>query len=283
MTAATSKTSVVIVTHNSEKFIPHLIDSLERQTFAPHEIIFVDNCSADSSYLDPLERKPRVKVIRSEENIGFCRSNNLAMSHLSPESEYVFFLNPDAFLFRDFIEQATAFMDDPANQKVGAVTGTTYGYSIDKKQPTGCYDSTGIYQTWYGKWYDRAQGKNVDPKLFQAPEEIPAICGAVFFCRKKALIEVIKKGTEVFDNNFYMYKEDIDLSLRLRKKGWKLLFVPFLYCYHCRGWNPDRRAMPKKLRLCSARNELKVHIRNPSPIPALYSLTKYLAVQLFDR
>ena len=197
------------------------------------------------------------------------------MEHVDPKCDYLFFLNPDAFLEENFTENAIGYME--SHPKYGAITGTTLGYNLDRDKPTGKYDTTGIFRTWYGKWYDRGQGDAVDTTLYQAEEEIPAICGAVFFCRMKAL-----PSPEVMDPSFYMYKEDIDLSLKLRKKGWKLGFVPNLICYHCRGWDQDRKKMPRKFRLCSARNELAIQLKSLSPIPSLYSALKYTAVKLFD-
>lgn len=173
-------------------------------------------------------------------------------------------------------------MEAPSNTKVGALTGTTLGYCIDQDAPTGTYDTTGIFCTWWGRWFDRAQGEKHNPEAYSQIELIPAICGAVFFCRRSAAKEVMLAEEEIFDNGFYMYKEDIDLSLRLRKQGWDLAFLPELKAYHCRGWNRDRKSMPQKMRLHSAFNELKIHWRKKSPIPFLYSLMKYWAVRCLN-
>src|SRR5262249_10125234 len=158
----------------------------------------------------------------------FCRGNNIGMEYVSIATQYIFFLNPDAFLNPDFLEMAIQFMEQPVNQSCGAVTGTTLGYDITQNKPTGKYDTTGVFRKWYGKWYDRGQGGKQQSSLYQSQEFLPAICGAVFFCRKKALDDVKLRGNEVFDPSFYMYKEDIDLSLRLRQKGWDLIFLPHL-------------------------------------------------------
>ncbi len=64
----------------------------------------------------------------------------------------------------------------------------------------------------------------------------------------------------VFDPNFFMYKEDIDLSLRLRAKGWRLMLWPKLLCYHGRGWQ-GRRRMPMNTKYLSSRNELRLCLR----------------------
>jgi GT2 family glycosyltransferase len=173
-------------------------------------------------------------------------------------------------------------MENPLHHRCGALTGTTLGYDIVADKPTGKYDSTGVFHTWYGHWFDRGQGQACQSSLYDRKESIPAICGAIYFARKKALDTVMLRNYEVFDNSFYMYKEDIDLSLRLRRKRWTLDFVPDLIAYHCRGWNRDRSKMPRELRLCSAKNELIIHTRNFMPVPTFYAVCKYAAVKLLD-
>lgn len=282
MTTKKATCAIIIVTHNSELHIHKAMDCLKKQTHPADQIIIVDSGSKDLHYLTPYSLQPDTQVIFADKDIGFCKGNNIGMSKITPECDYVFFLNPDAFPTPKFLEEAIAFMEDPGNQDYAALTGTVLGYDITDDQPTGKYDSTGVFQKWYGKWYDRHQGMNYNPTDFPIRENVPAICGAVLFCRKKALDSVLIRGNEVFDNTFFMYKEDIDLSLRLRKKGWKLALVPQLLVYHCRGWNRDRKKMPRELKLFSAKNELKLHARHSCYVGTAYSFIKYAAVKMFD-
>jgi N-acetylglucosaminyl-diphospho-decaprenol L-rhamnosyltransferase len=275
--------SVIIVTHNCKPYLDKAMDCLSLQTVQPQKIILIDSGSQDPSFLLRYQHRSHIEVILDREDIGFCKANNAAMTRIASDSDYVFFLNPDAFLTPDFIEHALAYMEKSENQQVGALTGLILGYDLQKDAPTGKYDSTGIFHKWYGRWYDRGQGDQYQPELYQNQESIPAICGAVYFCRKKALDSVLLRGDEIFDQTFFMYKDDIDLSLRLRKKGWKLSFVPQLVAYHCRGWNRDRTQMPRKLRLYSAWNELRIHSRQCHPFGIPYSLCKYAAVKCLDK
>jgi N-acetylglucosaminyl-diphospho-decaprenol L-rhamnosyltransferase len=282
MTQTRPTCSIIIVTHNSQQCIQKAIVCIKKQTWQPDKIVLVDSGSTSVKYLESYASDPGIVLVLAKGDIGFCKGNNLGWSAVSCSSDYVFFLNPDAFIQEDYLEKAIQFMQHPVNQQCAAVTGVTLGYDLQANTPTGKYDSTGVFQKWYGGWFDRGQGKEVNANLYKESEEIPAICGAVFFCRSKALKEVIINEKEIFDNNFYMYKEDIDLSMRLRKKGWTLLFVPDLIAYHCRGWNRNRRRMPRKMRLCSARNELSINMRKPSPIGVVYSSLKYTAVKVLD-
>jgi N-acetylglucosaminyl-diphospho-decaprenol L-rhamnosyltransferase len=274
------KCSVIIVTYNSEFYLAETMACLKKQTQAANEILIVDTGSTSLNYLKPYEKD--VKIIITDQGSGFCKGNNIGLEQSCCLSSYIFFLNPDAFIAEDYLEKALSFMEDPSNRRCAAVTGTTLGYDNRLKKTTGRYDTTGVFSKWYGGWFDRGQGTSYQKDLYIKIEEIPAICGAVFFSRRQALNEVLIREKEVFDNNFYMYKEDIDLSLRLRRKGWKLMFKPDLLAYHCRGWNLDRSKMPRRVRLCSASNELKINVRRFSFIGTLYSGLKYTAVKLLD-
>jgi len=258
------------------------MDCLNRQTVSANNIIIVDSGSNDPSYLSPYTRQSNAEVILADKDIGFCKGNNIGMTKVPKHCDFVFLLNPDAFVSSTFLEQAIHFMNAPENARCGALTGTVLGYDINADKPTGGYDSTGVFRTWYGKWYDRDQGSPKNDNAYTQPETIPAICGAVFFCRKKAIDEVLIRGNEILDNTFYMYKEDIDLSLRLRQKGWLLSFVPQMTVYHCRGWQRDRKKMERRFRLASAHNEVRIQWRLKAPVPIAYSLMKYTAVSVLD-
>lgn len=282
MNRAIPRCAIIIVTYNSEKHIHKAMKCINRQSVPPAYVIIVDSGSRDPSYLDYYRQQGNVKIIMAERECGFCKGNNTGMDHLPKDCDYVFFLNPDAFITENFLGKALAYMEKPANRQCGALTGIVEGYDIDADMPRGTYDTTGVFRTWYGRWYDRDQNQACQEKLYQKAEEVPAICGAVLFCRKKALDTVLIRGNEVFDSSFYMYKEDIDLSIRLRKKGWTLALVPQLLAYHCRGWQADRSKMPRKMRLASARNELTVQAKLKSPLPIAYSFCKYAAVKVLD-
>lgn len=276
------RVAVIVVTHNSERHIDKCMACIANQTHAPAQVILVDSGSAQREYLHPYRSLPGVQVIFADKDIGFCRGNNIGLKEVLSEVEFLFFLNPDAFITPTFIAKAVAFMLDGKNVRCGAITGTTAGYCMETDSPTNLYDSTGVFSKWWGRWYDRGQGEPLNPNLYNNIEAIPAICGAVFFCRHAAAKEVMLPRGELFDSRFYMYKEDIDLSHRLKRQGWELMFVPGLLAYHCRGWNRHRRSMPKKMRLHSAYNELRIHWRQKSLIPLLYSTMKYWAVKCFN-
>jgi N-acetylglucosaminyl-diphospho-decaprenol L-rhamnosyltransferase len=273
--------AVVIVSYDSDRVLGLCLEALRRQTRQPNLVVIVDNCSPDPDYLNAIPPDARFQLIRNRSNEGFCGGNNLGYI-LGREHKYVLFLNPDAFLREDFIAEAVSWMERSENSAVGCLTGTLIGFDVERSCSTSRIDSTGIFQTWYGRWYDRGRGDRWTPTMQAgAAEDVPAICGALMFCRTRALEEVIASRGEVFDSCFFMYKEDIDLSLQIRSNGWRLVYWPALLCHHVRGWQ-RREQMPARDKYLSARNELRVCLRRQRVIGLPYSLLKLGYVFIFE-
>jgi N-acetylglucosaminyl-diphospho-decaprenol L-rhamnosyltransferase len=268
------KLSVIIVTHNSDAVLGRCIAALERQTVPPAVTVIVDSGSEDTAYLRPYQEQTGCTVLL-EKNIGFSKANNLGWQVVSQDADYILFLNPDAFPAPNSLELALAFLAE--NEKVGCVSGRLLGFNAQQNQPTGRLDSTGVFRTWFGRWHDRDQGQP-DCGQHNLRERVPAICGAFLCCRKTALEAAALPGKAIFDPDFFLYKEDIELCLRLRKKGWQLMYLPEIRVHHCRGWQRDRQRIPYQLRLTAARSELLLYKKHPSPY-ILWALAKYLLVR----
>ena len=261
--------AVVIVTHNSEPVLPHCLASLKAQTLQPTAIVLVDSGSGNTGYLAQYRGQGVIDVLL-EENIGFARANNCGYASLGLSVDFVLFLNPDAFPEPESIARAIDYLI--ANQNVGCVGGRLAGFDQTRLQSTGLLDSTGVFRTWYGRWYDRGQGKPDDSR-YSSPEDVPAACGAFLMCRKKMLDQVALAAGVVFDPDFFLYKEDIELCLRMRQLKWKIVYLPKVQVYHCRGWG-NRRRIPYQQRLVAAASELLLYRKHPS-IYMLWALAKY--------
>lgn len=270
-----SSTAVIIVTHNSEEVLVPCLRALRDQVLPPARVYLVDSGSRDSAYLDMIDKAGNVVVLPRQDNIGFARANNIGCRHLAGETEYVLFLNPDVILAADALQRAVQSMQQ--NERVGVLTGRLMGYDFRAARANGLLDSTGIFRKWYGRWVDRGQGE-VDHGQFGRPEDIPAACGAMLFCRRKALDQVALAGGAVFDPDFFLYKEDIELCLRLRQKGWLVRYEPGVKAWHGRGWS-QRSEMSLALRRTAAESEVLLYRKHPSPY-LFWALLKYLAVRL---
>lgn len=268
--------AVIIVTHNSKHVIGHCLQSLIDTGYTNLSIIITDSGSSDTNYLTELRKQFSFHLIK-EKNIGFSRANNLGYHSIAPETEYIVFLNPDAFPEPDtFYFAVNILMNNP---EIGCLTGKLLAFDQTRLQPTDLFDSTGIFRKWYGQWYDRGQGER-DMGQYQEPCDVPAICGAFMFFQRQTLDEIMIHNA-VFHPIFFLYKEDIELCLRVRKAGWRLVYHPALKIFHCRGWQKKRSDIPYELKKLSAKNEILLYRLHPSPY-IIWALFKYLLVYLFS-
>lgn len=274
----TKKVAVVIVCHDSGDVLPLAMSSLEKQRLRPDLIVLVDNGSSDQGYFGPY-RSHRNVMLLFQENAGFAAANNRGVEVVPDDIPYLLFLNPDALLHETYLEQAVSVMERAGMEKAGVLCGLTYWYDVQNNHSSQRIDSTGLFRSWYGRWYDRGHGE-IAAGRYDTMEQVPGACGAVMFCRKRALRDVAV-GKWIFDERFFLYKEDIELSLRIRKYGWEIWFVPELVAYHGRGWSPHRRTMARERRLMSANNELLLYRLHPSPC-IVWAFMKYLLVRYAD-
>lgn len=220
-----SKLSIVIVSYNVRHYLYQCIDSIFCSSIAGDvEVIVVDNHSHDGSVDFIRNRFPKVKVIALTHNLGFARANNMALR--SAKSEYMLLLNPDVVLGNGVLEEAVEFMD--AHPDCGGlglrmlkVDGTD---AMESRRGlptplTAFYKMVGLCNRFpehkkFGKYY-------LGYLPWDEPGEIEVVSGAFCMLRKQALDKI-----GLLDEDFFMYGEDIDLSYRILKAGYKNWYLP---------------------------------------------------------
>jgi N-acetylglucosaminyl-diphospho-decaprenol L-rhamnosyltransferase len=269
---------VVTVTYNSDRFFPTFMRSLAAQTVPADLVLLVDSGSTNADFLDQVSDYSFPVQILRESNVGVCSGNNIGW-RLLRDFDYVLFLNPDAFLAPDFLERSIAYMEDEPS--VGMVTPSLLRYDVEAGRPLDLIDTTGVVRNHLGFLKERDQGSPAAClSQYTIPNEIPWLCTAVALGRRDAMEAVVEQGNQLFDESFFMYKDDTDLSWRVRRAGWKIIHHPGLLGYHCRGWQ-DRKSVSRKARLLTARNEIKMCLKNRSPFVVI-GVFKYALVGLFN-
>jgi GT2 family glycosyltransferase len=261
--------TISVINYNDRKFIFQAIESAVNQNYPNLEIIITDNLSTDgtreeieaklpeweakrrkiSSVSNAGEINPAMVYVKSEENSGFGRPHNQAMR--VGKGEFFLLLNSDAIMQPNFVEEVMkSFENDP---KVGAVQGKLLRYDFNKgelfkdtEDPTlNRIDTVGLQILKNRRIICIGQG-SADKGQFEKPMEVFGADGAVPTYRKEAL-ESIKlpiwdrpdkkkmNEYEYFDEDFFMYKEDVDLAWRIRLAGWKAVYIPTAVAYHGRG------------------------------------------------
>ncbi len=272
-----TRCGIVVVTHNSAQTLAWCLAPLLSWDCS---VVLVDSGSNDIGYLNDLIGVPNVKVILKH-NIGFCCANNIGIGALG-HCDFILLLNPDARVEVPCLDGAIALLQASGNEKVGAVSVPLVRFDWANRKPMGVYDSLGITMRWYGRWIDRGGGDPLESEDVSGIADIEAACGAFMLLRRAAIEDCSLNGVVGFDPSFVMYKEDIELSLRLRRRGWNIVRIGDHNAYHCRGWQPARKRAPGWARELSARNDVALAYRYRwSVLP--FAIAKWIWVNFVER
>lgn len=303
------KISVCIVTHNSMKYLPYFLDSLFEQTYFKSrgetpDIFIVDNASADKTVKFIHDNFPTVHLLRNVNNIGLCRAWNQAIKMTN--GEYILIMNPDLILEKKYLAEVARVMDN--DDLVGAVGGKLYQLKITNMNDdegmteltkTNIIDTTGL-TVWKSRCFTERGGGQIDNGQFDDEAEVFGVSGACVLLRRRAL-EQIKFNEEYFDEDFFIYQEDIDLAWRLRQSGWSAVYTPRAIGYHHRrahsggqasAWSiiKYRREKENFINAYSYRNHLLLLLKNEawrdfwrhSPYILFYELKKFAYVLILE-
>jgi hypothetical protein len=209
--------SIIIVNFNGYTDLERCLTSLYQcGDLQNTEIIIVDNCSTDGS-VDRLRRSfPLATVIENNRNGGFGHGNNLGRSYAC--GDFLVFLNPDTVVTPGWLSPMIATLE--SDLRVGLVTPRL----LQLSDPT-LLNACGHQVHLSGIVQCRGQGKTVD--IYQEVEAVTAVSGAAFATRRETFDHL-----GGFDEPFFLYVEDTDLSWRAWLSGYQCLFTPASQVYH---------------------------------------------------
>lgn len=260
--------SLVIINYNNKSYLKRCINSILNQTYKSIEIIFIDNQSKDGSfeYVKEEYDNKGITIIKNEVNNGYAGAANQGIK-LS-KGKYVMILNPDIIMEMDFIEKMFNFIE--SDESIGALSGKLLKYDFKNDKKLNYIDSAGIIMFKSTRCIDRGQNEE-DIGQYNKTEQVFGVCGAAPLYRRSAL-ESVKIDEEYFDEDFFAYKEDVDLSWRLNLAGFKNMYYPKAIAYHGRGLGgsnggifnfvKNRRSQSEFLRGISFRNHLLMIWKN---------------------
>ncbi len=223
--------SVIIVNLNSKELLRRCLLSVFNCKLS-FEVILVDNGSTDGA-IEMIEAEfPTVKLIKNRTNQLFARPNNEAMK--IAQGRYYFLLNNDTYLKEDVLEELVSFMDK--NLQVGII-GPQLLNPDGSIQPS-CKGEITLWTHFCDALaLDRLFPKSKHFASFEMSyfdhktiREVDHIMAAAILVRKEAILKI-----GMFDEKLSLYLNDMDLSLRMRKAGWKILFYPQVQVVHYGG------------------------------------------------
>jgi hypothetical protein len=209
--------SVIVLNYNGKGFLNSCLSSLASQTYSDFEVIVVDNGSRDGSpeYIE--ENYPWVRLAKNDENLGFAGGTNVGIR--AAKGEFIITLNNDSRADSRFIEELIKPMADP---EVGVCAAKMLF-------PDGRINSAGICISRSGAAWDRGMFEP-DRGQYEFVEEVFGACAGAALYRREMLDEI-----GLFDEDFFLYLEDVDLAFRARLAGWKCLYVPGARVIHHHG------------------------------------------------
>ncbi|MDP2932718.1 MAG: glycosyltransferase family 2 protein [bacterium] len=326
-----AKVTINLLGYNSGKELADAIRSVLSQTYSDYELIFIDNASSDQSAETVRRDFPRVKIIENQTNLGYAGGHNLGIK--SATGELVMVLNPDVALDKDFLVNIVkAFDDKNVAAATGKMLRPTSSVSSSVE---GTYkrvlDGTGIVVSKTRRARERGQLEQ-DRGQYDGQRDVFGVSGTAAVYRKSALekIKVPKidffrptssfsekpslplgqlgalspdksgesnneSAFEYFDEDFFAYWEDLDLSWRLRLAGFKCCYVPKAELFHERkagsssggykkvmAFIKHHRALPRAVRKWNWKNHLFCIVKNDFGSPFwrdfIYILGRELAM-----
>jgi GT2 family glycosyltransferase len=234
--------SIIIVNYNVKEFIQNLLHSIAKAAGnLTHEIIIVDNASDDGSIEFIKEKFPQIKLIENKKNLGFGKANNIGLS--AAKGDYILLINPDTLVSEDTLQKMIKFFKE--NPEVGLA-----GCKI--LNPDGTLQLA-CRRSFPGPWtsFCKVTGLSAlfpNSRLFarynltyldeNKSYEVDAISGSFMMLKRETYQKV-----GGFDEQFFMYGEDLDLCYRIQKAGYKVYYVHSTQIIHYKGESTKRSSL----------------------------------------
>jgi GT2 family glycosyltransferase len=257
--------TVIIPNYNGRHFLGKCLESIKKERV---EVIIVDNSSSDGSVEYIREHYPDFTLIKNHENLGFAAAVNQGIS--ASKTDYVFLLNNDTELEENCISNLVRCIESDEN--IFAVSSKMIQF-----ENRDVMDDAGDAYTILG--WTKKVGNGRSPDLYNEKKEVFSACAGAALYRRNILNEI-----GYFDENFFAYLEDVDISYRARIHGYKSIYCPEAVVYHHGSGTSGSKHNAFKIKI-SARNNVYLPYKNmPWPQLALniiFLLLGYFIKYLF--
>ena len=240
MTVAVPSLDIVIVNWNAGDALSACLASVfeaDTSGLSLDRVVVVDNASTDGSIERMTGDNARLSVIRNDTNRGFAAACNQGAR--GSRADYILFLNPDTRLHRDSLKTPTLFLNDSANGAVG-ICGIRM---VDERGETvpssrrfpSLRSALGEMTRLSRVWPHAFPPLLLAPPAGDAPVEVDQLIGA-FFLIRRSLFEDLHG----FDEQFFVYYEEVDVSYRARQRGFRSMYLPSVTVFHHGGYSSSQ-------------------------------------------
>lgn len=214
------KVSIIIVNWNGIEHLKECFDSLTKIKYSNYEIIFVDNGSLDNSVQFIRSEFSDTIILKNEKNLGFAEGNNVGMRYaLKHGTDYILLLNNDTTVHEDFLCELIKVSEN--DDSIGIVGSKVYFMNIPNKI---CF--AGGKRRWTTEWKHIGLNK-IDIGQYNEVVDTDFIYGCALMIKRKVL-----ENVGLFDPDYFTYVEEIDMNYRVKKMGYRIVFVPNSKVWH---------------------------------------------------
>ncbi len=229
-----SEISIIICTFNTKEMTVNCLSALKKSVDYLNknvEVIVVEN-GTDGTDKEIINKFPLVKVVNPGTNTGFAKGNNIGIKNTDASSKYILLLNSDVLVKEETLKKSEEFMEQ---NNEADVLGCRLNIQDGRMQPSAGFVPTLFNIITWISGIDLIPGINrlipqYHPKyksFFAKTKKVGWVMGAYFFARREVLIE-----TKGFDENLFMYLEEVDLCKRINDLGMQVWYTPDFFVTH---------------------------------------------------
>jgi GT2 family glycosyltransferase len=258
--------AILIINWNGYALTKDCLESLKAIDYGNFKTVLVDNGSVDGSGEKLKNEFPEIELVASHENLGFTGGNNLGIKWALDRSfDYVLLLNNDTVVEPDFLQPLVLFLDQ--NKDYGA----TQPKIMFEGERDKIWNAGGGYLKILGMTKSIGIGQT-DHGQFDQENDTPWITGCCMLVRSEVIREVGK-----LDERYFAYYEDVEWSLRIRKNGYRLRYLPQSKIFHVAGGSSKKAKtkegiVPPVIHFYRTRNHLFLIRKHSDPISFVISL-----------
>lgn len=224
MAKSKQKIAFLVVCWNNRDIIDECLHALQSQSYEDSDIYVIDNASSDGTADHVAQNYPSVRLTASSKNNGFAKGNNILIKKAlkDPEVGYVALINSDAMLDKNWAKIIIDFIHDKPD--VAAAQGATLDYfNRHVIDATHIYVRNDFQSVQYG-YLDSFSSK------YDYPRKVFGVNAAAAIYTRDFIEQ--QRGKKLFDEKFFMYLEDVDVSFRALVTGWNNYYIPAAKAFH---------------------------------------------------